>query len=212
MTNEIIPSVLARSKEDALNRLKLVEKVAKTVQIDVIDGRFAPNTTIQLRDLIGIKSKLKFEFQLMVQHPEHELHDICKVKQAKLVIFHIESTHAHQHVLGIIRHIKFHRLKAGIAINPETKVNKIKPYLKLIDHVLVMTVHPGFMGQSFIDQTKKIKQIRKWNKKIDIEVDGGINHDTIKLCKKAGANKFVVGSALQGDIKKTYKELRKELR
>ena len=204
MRLEIIPAVLARTKDGAIKRLKLVEKVAKTVQIDIIDGRFAPNTTIPPRDLWNVKTKLKFEFHLMVQHPEHELHDICHVKQARLVIFQVETFRDEHHGKAIIRHARFHKLKVGLAINPETKVEKLAPYLKLIEHVTVMTVHPGFMGQSFIDESKKIKQIRKWNRKIDIEVDGGIHHGTLTTCKKAGANKFVVGSALQGNIKETY--------
>ncbi|MBI4150886.1 ribulose-phosphate 3-epimerase [Candidatus Woesearchaeota archaeon] len=212
MRREIIPAVLARTREDAIQRLKNVASIAKMVQIDIIDGRFAPNTTIQPRDLWNVNSTLKFEFHLMVEHPEHELHDICHVKQARLVIFHVETFKDETHGKAIIRHARFHKLNVGLALNPETKAEKLKPYLKLIDHVTVMTVHPGFMGRTFIDQTKKIKQIRKWSKKIDIEVDGGIHHGTLTVCKKAGANKFVIGSALQGNIKETYKALKQELR
>lgn len=210
---QIIPAILARSKKDASRRIQIAQKFAKKVQIDIIDGRFAPNTTVK-PSAYAKKSKLKFEFQLMVKNPEDFVHDIVKIPQSSLLIFHIEAAKSKERVLALIEHCRFHNLSVGIALNPRTPASKIKPYIKLVDHVLVMTVNPGFMGQKFIDQSKKIRQIRNWNRKIDIEVDGGIHHNTAKSCRKAGANLFVVGSALfkAKDPKKAFADLRKEVK
>lgn len=211
--NTIIPAVLSHTRADALDRIKLVSKVGKTLQVDVCDGHFVPNTTIIPRDLANINTKTKLEFHLMVLYPEHHLHDISHIPQAKTVIFHIESMREKHQVERFIAHAKFHKLKVGIALKPETSALKVKPFLKLVDQVTVMTVHPGFMGAAFIDQSKKIKQIRAWNKKIPIEVDGGIHQGTLGICKQAGANLFVVGSALAAkDLKKNFKALVKEMR
>lgn len=211
--NEIIPAVLSHTRAEALERLKLVSKIAKTAQIDICDGHFVPSTTILPRDLANTKTKLKLEFHLMVLYPEHHLHDISHLPQSKTVIVHIESMREPHQVERFIAHAKFHKLKVGIALKPETPAAKIKPYLKFVDQVTVMTVHPGFMGAAFIDQSKKIKQIRAWNKKIPIEVDGGIHHGTLGICKKAGANLFVVGSALAAkDLKKNFSALMKEMK
>ena len=211
---EILPAILVKTRKKAQARLRRVAKVAKKVQIDVLDGKFAPNKTLFPKNFKGIKSKLKYEWQLMVKNPEDFVHDIVTIPQSKLLIFHIEATKTPERTLSIIEHCKLHNLKVGIALNPRTPARKVKPYLKMIDHVLVMTVKPGFMGQKFIDMSKKIRQIRKWNRKIDIEVDGGIHRGTAKLCRKAGANLFVVGSALVDakDIRKEYDALKKEVK
>ncbi|MBI4144759.1 ribulose-phosphate 3-epimerase [Candidatus Woesearchaeota archaeon] len=208
----IVPSILAKTKKDALRRLKLAA-AAKKVQVDIIDGRFAPNKTVMPRDFWDVKTKLALEFQLMVEHPEHYVHDVAKIAQARLFIFHVESLHNKRQALALIEHCRFHGLAVGIALNPKTPAARIKPYLKLVDHVLVMTVKPGFMGQAFMDMTKKIKQIRRWSKDVDIEVDGGIHHSTALNCRFAGANLFVVGSALfdAPDFKREYAALTAEV-
>lgn len=213
-TASVLPAILAKTKNDALHKLKIAEKAAKKVQIDIVDGKFAPNVTVMPTAFSDIDTRLGFEFQLMVRHPEAYIHEIASIPQSKLVIFHIEAIHSHDYALALIWHIRFHKLKVGIALNPETPASYIKRYLHLIDHVLVMTVHPGFMGQGFLNMTRKIKQIREWNKKVDIEVDGGIHHGTARLCRKAGANMFVVGSALfdAKDFKKAYRVLTREVK
>ena len=211
---EILPAILAKTKNDALHRIRVAEKSAKKVQIDIIDGKFAPNATVNPSAFEDIDTRLQFEFQLMVRHPESYVHEIAAIPQSKLIIFHIEAVHSHAYTLELIWHIKFHNLKVGIALNPETPAAHIKPFLHLIDHVLVMTVHPGFMGQGFLNMTRKIKQIRSWSKTVDIEVDGGIHVGTASLCRKAGANLFVVGSALfeSRDFKKAYAAMKREVR
>ena len=211
---EILPAILVKSKKVAKSRLLRAAKVAKKVQIDIIDGRFAPNKTLMPKDFKGIKSKLKYQWHMMVKNPEDYVHDIMAIPQSKMLIFHIETSKDPERTIALIEHCKLHDLKVGIALNPPTTATKIKPYLKMIDQVLVMTVNPGFMGQKFIDMSKKIKQIKKWDRKIDIEVDGGIHHTTAKACRMAGATRFVAGSALFNakDFKKEYTALKKEVK
>jgi len=211
---EILPAILVKTRNEALHRVRVAEKAAKTVQIDIIDGKFAPNVTVNPSAFEDIDTSLQFEFQLMVKHPEAYVHEIAAIPQAKMIIFHIESVHSHDYALALIWHIKFHGMKVGIALNPETPASYVKPFLHLVDLVLVMTVHPGFMGQGFINLARKIKQIRSWSKTVDIEVDGGIHLGTAVLCRKAGANKFVVGSALfeAKDFKKAFSSLKREVK
>ncbi len=111
--------------------------------------------------------------------------------------------------------IKKAGIKAAIALKPETPAGRIKPFLNKIDQVLVMTVHPGFYGGKFLPKMlPKIKQIRRWSRKIDIEVDGGIRPGTAKQCAKAGANIFCAGSFIfkSKNIKTSIEELKKDIR
>ncbi|HSU72481.1 MAG TPA: ribulose-phosphate 3-epimerase [Candidatus Binatia bacterium] len=212
-TAEIIPAILAKTRNDALRKLRLAEKSAKKVQVDIIDGSFVRNKTVT-PDAFSVRTKLALEFHLMVKHPEAYVHEIAAMPHAKTVIFHLEAVHSHDYALALIEHIKFHQLHVGIALNPETPASYVKRYLPLIDQVLVMTVHPGFMGQGFLNMSRKIRQLREWAPKIDIEVDGGIHHGTAKLCRNAGANLFVVGSALYDvkDFKKAYAVMKREVK
>jgi ribulose-phosphate 3-epimerase len=113
----------------------------------------------------------------------------------------------------VIDKIKSSRIKVGIALNPKTPASRIKSYLKLVDQVLVMTVKPGFGGQRFMKKMlPKIRLLRKWNKSIDIEVDGGVKVGTACLAATAGANVFAAGGAIHKakDIKKAVQQLRKD--
>ena len=213
MRPELIPAILVKTKTKLIKELKQVKKDVKYIQIDIMDGKFVKNKTIQAKDFKNIKSKLKYEIQLMVKDPINYLDDFKKLK-AKTIIFHIESTKNNKEINKIIKEIKNKKMKSAIAINPRTKAERIKPYLKKVDEILVMTVQPGKQGQKFIPSTlKKVEQIRKWNKTINIEVDGGINIKNIHKCVKAGANKLVVGSAIfkKKNIHKTIKNIKMEI-
>jgi ribulose-phosphate 3-epimerase len=211
-TAEIIPAILVHNRNALIHHLRKAEKSAKRAQIDIIDGKFAKNTTIHPRDFAKLHTKLHLEFHLMVKHPESFIHEVAEIPAAKTIIIHIESLHSHEYAVALLEHIKFHKLKVGLALNPETPAHYVKPFLPMLDLVLVMTVHPGFMGHGFINMGRKIRQIREWDKKIDIEVDGGIHLGTARLCRAAGANLFVVGSALYQvkDFAKAYALLKKD--
>ena len=144
----------------------------------------------------------------MVKNPEKYVEQSSQLG-VWMFIFHYEAA---KDINELIAKVRKKKMKVGIAINPETSATVIKKYLKKIDQILVMTVIPGFSGQKFIPGVlEKVKQIRKWNKKVNIEVDGGMDVETIDLAKKAGANVFAVGSAIfaSKDIKKSIKELEK---
>ncbi len=207
---QIIPAILVKSKAEYQKRLRQVQELVKTVQVDIMDGLLVPNKTVQLKELIDTKTNLNLEIQLMVKNPFDYLED-CKRLGAQLVIFHYESLKSDYEILRFIREARSYRLKVAIAINPQTSAQKIFPYIPLVDQVLVMTVNPGFGSQKLIPSTlKKIEEIRKKYKNIDIEVDGGINQETAPLVTKAGANKLVEGSAIFSsfDIEKAIKQIK----
>ncbi len=208
---QIIPALLCKTRKEFLEKLRKVEPFVKKVQVDIMDGKFVPNRTIQAKDLRGLKTKVKMEIQLMVKEPAKYVDDFAKLG-AYTIIFHIESCSNDAEVIDLIEQIKAKGMKPGIALNPGTPLSRIKPYLKLVKHILIMTVNPGFGGQKFIKgMLRKIIALRRLNKKIDIEVDGGINPETAKLARKAGANLLVAGMAIFGgnDVKKAVGELKK---
>ena len=210
--NHIVHAILVKSRKALVNRLKKVKPYVNLVQIDIIDGKFAKNKTIGPKSCKGIRAKA--EIQLMVKDVDKYVNDFIKLKPW-MIIFHIESCKNKAHVNELIKKIKKAKIKAGIALNPKTKAVKIKPYLKKVDQVLVMTVKPGFGGQRFIKKMlPKIRKIRKWNKNIDIEVDGGVKVGTVCLAKKAGANVFAAGGAIYKakDIKTAVQQLKNDAR
>jgi len=208
----IVHAVLVKSRKALVDRLKKVSPYVKRVQIDIIDNKFAKNKTIGSQSLKNVKTKLKLEIQLMVKDVDKYVDDFIKLKPW-MIIFHIESCKNKKHAEEIIKRIKKAKIKAGIALNPKTRASKVKPFLKQVNQVLVMTVKPGFGGQKFMNSVlPKIKQIRKWNKTVDIEVDGGIKQGTACLASKAGANVFAAGGAIHKakDIKKAVQQLKND--
>jgi ribulose-phosphate 3-epimerase len=193
---EVAPAFLCKTRADFLQKLKRIEPHVKRAQYDVMDSKFVPNKTVQPRDLRGLKTPISIEVQLMVKDPLSYLSDCCRMN-AWMVILHYESYKNAAKIHAFINQARAHKLKVGIAINPGTPAVHIKPFLKLVDLALVMTVHPGRGGQKLIPSTlKKVAQIRRWSKNIDIEVDGGINARTAPLAIKAGANVLVAGNAI----------------
>lgn len=159
------------------------------IHVDFMDNTFVPYESLSLKDLEVLKkSKKDLDVHLMVNNPLKYLSFFSKLN-TKYLTFHYEAVNNH---LEIIDKIKKANIKVGIAINLETAVNVLKPYLDLIDLVLIMSVEPGRGGQKFISNIPtKIDELRKLDKKILISVDGGINKDTIKL---VNTDIVVVGS------------------
>lgn len=189
----IKPSILSQTIQNFNERLKLVQKYSSSFHIDIMDGKFVKNKSVSCKELRKIKFKKKFEFHLMIKNPGKVLEEYIQLKP-DTIIFHYESS---KNTQGIIKMIKKENIKVGIALNPETKVEHVFPYLPFIDCVLIMTVHPGFYGRRFIPSSlKKIKKLRKKDSGIPIEVDGSINPKTTQQVVKAGATVLVVGSYL----------------
>lgn len=167
-------------------------KKADYIQFDVINDTFVPGKTLWADEIASLKIKHPLEIHLMIEKPERYLSEFLKCNP-KRIIFHIETT---KNILSIIKRLRKENVEVGIALNPETNIKKIMPYLIKSDLILVMTVHPGKQNQAFLlNQLSKIQQIRKLSA-IDIGVDGGINKKTAKLVVKAGATTITSGSYL----------------
>ena len=202
------------------NLAKLDSEIAKIknsdyIHIDVMDGHFVPNLTFGTKLIKDIKNnnpELKLDVHLMVEHPENYIEEIANIGVEFLTI-HYEAC---IHLDRIITKIKNTNTKVGLALVPTTNENVLKYIIDKLDLVLVMTVNPGFGGQEFLDsQLEKIKNIRnlieKTDKKIKLEVDGGINNDTIKKIINNGADIAVVGSYIfnkNGDYDKLINMLK----
>ncbi|MDO1605543.1 ribulose-phosphate 3-epimerase [Lactobacillus sp. YT155] len=211
---KIAPSILSA---DLMNMQRDVENITKAgadlIHVDIMDGHFVPNITFGFGIISALKkvTDLKLDVHLMIDHPDSLIEDVVK-QGADMILIHQEAT---PHIYGVIQTIQKLGSKAGVVINPGTSVETIKPILSLVDQVLVMTVNPGFGGQEFLpEMTEKIKeldQLRKENSEytFEIEVDGGVNQSTIKLCKDAGADIFVAGSyVFAGDVSQRIESLR----
>ncbi len=214
---KIAPSILAADFANLAQEIRAVEEAgADWLHIDVMDGHFVPNLTIgppvvaSLRKVTG----LPLDVHLMIEKPDNYLETFVQAG-ADLLTVHVETCpHLHRTLQCI------HKLgkKAGVALNPATPLNFLEPILEEVDLILIMSVNPGFGGQEFIPQTlKRIQTVGKWikkyNLKVDLEVDGGINENTLSQVVKAGANVFVAGSAIFGknDYKKIIRQLREKI-
>jgi ribulose-phosphate 3-epimerase len=202
----IVPSVIAKSQKELEKRIAKVAKYASAIQLDIMDGKFVKHKSFDF-DFRLPKMKCRVEAQLMMKNPERWIEK--NWKKADVIIPSVEGCRDFDSVIGLI---KRKGKKAGIGINPETDVDKIKKYLGKVGQITVMTVHPGKYGAKFLPETlKKVKELRKLKPKLDIEVDGGMNPDTIKKALNAGANKFVCGSYIQKskDVKKAVDALKR---
>lgn len=195
---KIAPSILSADFSKLGQEVKDVEQGgADYIHIDVMDGQFVPNITIGplIVEAIRPVTSLPFDVHLMIEQPENYVQHFVNAG-ADIISVHVESC---RHLHRTIYQIKESGIKAGVVLNPATPVEMVRDILHDIDLVLLMTVNPGFGGQSFIPSVlKKIDQIKRWKDELglffEIEVDGGINADTAKLCIEHGADVLVAGS------------------
>ena len=194
MDIKISPSVLAADFANLEGELKKCE-AADLIHLDVMDGHFVPNISIGIPVIAALKKvcSIPFDVHLMISHPARYIKEFVKAG-ADIITFHSECDDGIDETLDEILACG---CRAGAAIKPNTPAEAVLPYIDRLSMVLVMTVEPGFGGQSFMESTvPKIAQIRKAAPDIDIQVDGGINFETIKTAAAAGANVFVAGSAV----------------
>lgn len=197
---KIAPSILAADFSKLGEEVREVEAAgADWIHIDVMDGHFVPNISFGavVMDAIRPLTKLPFDVHLMIENADRYIEDFAKAG-ADYITVHVEAS---PHLHRTIQLIRSFGVKPGVVLNPHTPVETILPILEDIDLVLFMTVNPGFGGQKFIESVvPKVEQlskiIRDKGLSIDIEIDGGINEETIIPCAKAGANVFVAGSAI----------------
>lgn len=211
---KLAPSILSADFSNLLGDIKKVEEAGcDMLHIDVMDGHFVPNITIGPLVMESIKGKtaLPFDVHLMIENPDKYISQFAKAG-ADIISVHSEAcVHLHR----TIQLIKSYNVKAAVALNPATPLNVIENVLDDLDMVLIMTVNPGFGGQSFIESSiQKIEKLRKIIEdrglNIDIQVDGGIKVENVKRVIDAGANIVVAGSAIFGskDITQTVKQFR----
>lgn len=214
MSKEIIvsPSILSADFANLERDIKLVEdNGADWIHVDVMDGHFVPNISIGVPVVksLGKVARIPLDVHLMIENPEKYIEPFAKAG-AHIITFHYEATQ--DKTDEVIELIRSFGCKVGISIKPKTNQDVLIPYLDKIDMVLVMTVEPGFGGQEFMGYcAQKIPYIRaKAPESLIVQVDGGINEQTAKVCKGLGANSLVAGSYIYGsdDIKASIESLR----
>lgn len=199
---KIAPSILSADISKLGEDIQMLDKGgADWIHIDVMDGHFVPNLTFGPNVVAAAKNytDLPLDVHLMVEEPEKMINGFAEAGATGISI-HAEAT---KNIHQVMQHIKSLNVQAGVVINPGTAVSFIEPVLSIVDMVLVMTVNPGFGGQSFIPETlKKIEKLDAYRKENElsylIQVDGGVNEETIQLCHEAGADVFVAGSNVFG--------------
>ena len=198
---KLSPSILAA---DFVNLERDIRSLsaggADYVHVDVMDGLFVPNITIGIPVVAAIRgiTELPLDVHLMIDRPLRYVDDFCKAGSDILTI-HVEAD-TEENTLLALKKIRENGVKPAISIKPDTPADAILPFLPYCDLILVMTVEPGFGGQTFMEHMMpKLKQIRQWidesNPTCELEVDGGINVKTAKICSDNGANVMVAGSA-----------------
>ncbi|HEY2368386.1 MAG TPA: ribulose-phosphate 3-epimerase [Polyangiaceae bacterium] len=214
MTIRIAPSILSADFARLGEEVRAVEAAgADVIHVDVMDGRFVPNITIGAPVVAALRkvTKLPLDVHLMIARPERYVEDFANAG-ADTIMVHVEaSPHLHRTLQSIRKLGK----RAGAVLNPSTHESTLTYVMDVVDQILVMSVNPGFGGQSFIHEVlPKVRAVRAMigARDIDIEMDGGIAAGTIGLAAEAGTNVFVAGSAVFGskDYKKTIDALRAE--
>ena len=200
MKAHINPSILNANFDDLENEILKISQVSDSLHLDIMDNLFVPNFTFDLQKAtqIIVQTPIPVDSHLMIENP-----DLLAAKYADAgsdsVTFHLEAA---KDVRATIKNIRSNGSKVGIAIKPKTDLDFVAPYLSEIDMLLVMTVEPGFGGQSFMfDQMSKVEAARVAinnlsNSEMLLQVDGGISETTIAIAAKAGADCFVAGSAV----------------
>ena len=196
----VSPSLFAADFGDLRTELRrMADADANYIHLDVMDGTFVPNISFGATVISCLRKRcsLIFDVHLMVQEPLRFVDDFLRAG-ADIITVHLEAC---KDVKKTIRYIRSKEVRVGLAISPETPVEKIIPYLPEIDMAMVMTVHPGFGGQKFMPEClEKVRTIRRYalshDLDLDIEVDGGLNEDNTALATEAGANVIVAGSAI----------------
>lgn len=211
---KIAPSILSANFSKLAEEIQEVDAAgADYIHVDVMDGHFVPNLTFGSLAVEAIRpvTTLPLDVHLMIENPDKYIPEFARAG-ADIITVHVEAC---PHLHRTIQLIKENGVKAGVALNPATPIDQVKHILEDLDLILLMTVNPGFGGQTFIrsvlpkiEQISQLIQIRQLS--IDVEVDGGINAETARQCVEAGANVLVAGSAIynQANRKAAIQEIR----
>lgn len=210
----VAPSILAADFSRLSDEIHRVEAAgADWIHCDIMDGHFVDNISFG-PGIVGIVRKLTnlpLDIHLMIQHADHYVPRFVEAG-ANSITVHVEREAKHD-VTKTLKQIREAGCRAGLTLNPETPFEAVEPFVYTIDILLIMTVHPGFGGQSFqADQMGKVRRARSLKRDLDIEVDGGINAKTARLSIENGANVLVAGTSIfrEEDYAKAIRELRGE--
>lgn len=191
MEVQIAPSILSADFGRLNEDIATIDDHVDYIHVDVMDGHFVPNLTFGAPIVKFIKSKNPLDVHLMIENPENYIEDFAKAGSDILTV-HYEVC---DDLPAVIAQIKSAGMKAGVSIKPGTRVEVLEEILPKLDWVLIMSVEPGFGGQSFMPNAlQKIKWLREKAPQLDIAVDGGVNAETGLQCKEAGANVLIAGS------------------
>lgn len=198
---KVAPSILSADFVNLERDIRaLKETGADYVHVDVMDGLFVPNITIGIPVVAAIRriTDMPLDVHLMIDRPLRYVDDFCKAG-SNLLTVHVEAD-TQENTLAALKRIRENGVRAAISVKPKTPEEAVLPFLPYCDLILVMTVEPGFGGQSFMqDMMPKLKTIRGYidaqNPGCELEVDGGVNTETARICRENGANVLVAGSA-----------------
>jgi len=193
----VTPSILSADFGKMQSEVDSVAS-ADWIQLDVMDGHFVPNLSFGAPVAKWIKTDLQLDAHLMVSNPADRIEEFLTIG-TKHITFHAETVKDTKSRRALIEAIKKRGATAGIALNPDTPVSEIDDVIEEVDLVLIMSVHPGFAGQSFIPSVlDKVRELRKSHPDLMIQIDGGIDAQTAKDAREAGANNLVAASAIFG--------------
>ncbi len=208
MKCRIIPTVFSHNKREFYERLSKLTKIANSLQIDIMDGKFVPAKSVSLQQIPSLKKyRNSFEAHLMVKNPSKYIKSL-KNKGFKKIIFHINADDN----VKVIAEARKNKMKVFLALNPEDKIEESCYLFQLVDGILLMGVHPGREHQKLINSTfSKVREIRKIDDKLDIQIDGGVNPSNASRLYVSGANILNTGSFVSDseNPKKALAELKR---
>lgn len=192
----VAPAILVYTKEELQQRIESVPS-AKTLHIDIMDGKFVNNTTLEVDGLHDLPKDMEIEYHLMVSNPAEYIRQLPGGKN-KIFQVHVESVLDDE--IPYIRHmVEKKKARLAWALNPPTPISRIEPHLGGVFGILLMTVNPGWAGQKYIEAVEgKMRALRESYPNLTIEIDGGVDSQTIPRALKAGANRFAAASAVFG--------------
>ena len=201
-----IPALLTDNSQTLMKLVRQTENFTDYVQIDIMDGKFVPSTSISYEDIAALKTSLKWEAHLMVKNPENYI-DNFRRAGAKKIVFHYQATTMPHKVIGLIRESG---MQVGLAINPEVTITQIATLVDHVDSVLFLAVNPGYYGAKFIPEVlDKIMGFNSLYPNMETGIDGGVKESNIAEIARTGVNVIYIGSAIfmQPDPAASYRRL-----